>query len=420
VPAADPRAARGTCPDRDRAPGRGRARRRARGPGAAIARAALRFASPSALTGGLAIDDVEFDTAATATCASGRDPLVTLAAPANGSTTQTNQVILSGSIDAEAPLDQVVAIAFGPSGTRKLDLLAAGVVGRGGGTFAFVRLTGLLLPGFNTLSLSASDCHGAGSADVGVTFAPLDSGTRIELEHIEVTQSVQDENNGLPLIADKRTLARAYLRANAGSAAIGNVRGTLTACRPLGEGAPICGDFLPKLYAADRITVTDSSDLAAQRNDPNGSLNFELPPEWSSAGLLHLQIADLEIDGLPADVPCDGCDNPNVFGFPGFHQFKTTKPLSFLLFEVEYEGEGGFDYVPPFNDVVHLRSWLQRAYPTSRVIAPNISFSAGFDSVPSADWVDVHLYLHKLATRSYNALLGWFGGKVKDSGVYYA
>lgn len=387
-------------------------------PSAAIVAAEVRFAPPTLLTSGLAVDDVEFDHAGSAACGSSRDPVVSISAPAAGSSTQTNQLLLSGRIDAQAPLDQVLLLADGPTQQRRIDLLASGALPPGAGVFGPLRITGLLEEGANTVTLIARDCHGSELAQIGVRYEPLAAAARVALEHIEVTQAVQDVNNGVPLIADKRTLVRAYLRAQPSGTRIRNLRGTLTACRPLSEAAPICGDFFPKLYAADAIGVDDAGDLQARRIDASASLNFELPREWSSAGRLHLQIADLEVDGLPAELACDGCDNLNVFGFPGFHSFETAKPLSFLLFEVEYE-EGGVSHTPRFTDVYHLRSWLERAYPVSRVIAPNISFSAGFDSVPSAGVVNANLFIHKAATRTYNALLGWFAGKIKDSGVYY-
>ena len=50
-------------------------------PAPLIASAAVRFAAPTALTGGLAVDDVEFDAAGMAFCPSPRNPIVSLGRP---------------------------------------------------------------------------------------------------------------------------------------------------------------------------------------------------------------------------------------------------------------------------------------------------------------------------------------------------
>ncbi|HSP99674.1 MAG TPA: hypothetical protein VL049_20830, partial [Candidatus Dormibacteraeota bacterium] len=381
-----------------------------------IASAAVRFAAPTALTGGLAVDDVEFDAAGMAFCPSPRNPIISLGP--HPSSVQTNQLLLSGAIDTLAPLESVTVEVTAASGGHALDLLASGAVERAGGDFGPLRLTGLLFPGHNVVAVTAADCHGHRSSVFTINYDPFDPVTRVELQHIEVTQSVQDDSNSVPLIADKRTLARVFLRTSDGRV-IDNVSGTLTACHQLAEGLPICDQFLPSVYARAPITIDSASDLGTERADPDRSLDFELPADWVRTGRLHLALASLEIDGLPAEIPCDRCDNPNPFGFPGFHEFRNTKPVSFLLVEVKYS-EGGMTYVPRPADVQHLQSWLRRAYPTNRVTAPGVTMRLSFFGVPGSKSVLNRLYLLKLATRVYNGLIGWWHGSVKPTGIYYA
>ncbi|MGH9848872.1 MAG: PKD domain-containing protein [Blastocatellia bacterium] len=388
-----------------------------------IVRAAVSFSPTTLLMNGLAVDDVEFDTAgpppdcATSTLV----PTVTLSQPTSGTTVQLNEFILQGTVStpASAPLEAVTLTVTGSSGSRSLNLLASGLILASGGAFGPVRINELLFPGVNTITVEAQNCRGAGCSSRTITFTPIASDARFVLDGIEVTQVIQDLNNSIPLIAGKRTLARVYLRLTGATSEIRNVSGALTACRPLGDSA-ICGDFLPNLQALNAITVNSSTDVTAKRRDLNASLNFELPPDWITEGRLHLRISHLETNGIQLSLPCDGCDNPNPNFpiFPRFYGFQNVPPVSFLLYNVSYDANGT-THTADFDHIHHLRSWIQRAYPTSQVIAPNIDFSAGFDSLPSCGSVNTQLFINKVATRIFKAFSSLFGDEVKDSSVYY-
>ena len=217
-----------------------------------------------------------------------------------------------------------------------VDLLASGAVDRAGGAFGPLRLTGLLFPGDNL---------------VAVTAARLSRPARQRLQHhlhpVRCRHAHRAAaHRGDPVGAGRQQQRAADRRqAHPGARLPAHQRrqrrsttsrGTLTACHQLAEGLPICDEFLPSVYARAPITIDGASDLATERADPDRSLDFELPADWVRTGSLHLALANLEIDGLPAEMPCDRCDNPNPFGFPGFHQFHNTKPVSFLLVEVKY------------------------------------------------------------------------------------
>lgn len=365
----------------------------------AITRAVVRF-HPSALMNGLALDDLELETTAISppVCAAGKPPTVTLTQPAAGSL-QVDEFLLAGSVATETPLEAATLTVAGPGGTRTLDLLARGLVLPGGSSFGPVRVNGLLGPGSNVVSVSARNCKGTALASGGsLGYSPIPASTRFQLLGMEVTQAIQDMSNSVPLIADKRTLVRVYLRSSGPT--IRSVRASLVGCRQLSDSSPaICGDLLaPPLVSLNAVTVDASTDLTAMRRDLTRSLNFELPPSWIKAGRVHYEIAALNIDGVQLGLPCDDCQNPNprLPAFGRFYEYTSAPPVEVSLFEVGY-GFGGDVVYPRKEDVFLLRSWLERAYPTSRVVAPNISLDAGIDGLPSCSRVNLHLIVDKLA-----------------------
>ena len=276
-----------------------------------ITRALVQLLFPDgsvAVTGGLAVDDVEFDiTGPPPPCPTTQSPTVTLTRPINGQTVQINAFLIQSEISTTAPLEDARVIVIGPSGSRSMSIFG-GPTTRGYGP---VILGEALFPGVNTIIVEAKNCRGVGQSNPRtITFAPIASGTRFKLMGLEITQAIQDLDNTVPLIAGKRTFARAYLRVEGPTSEIREVSGVLTACRfVLREGLfPECGALLPidptsssvVLQSLNRITVNSSTNITVKRQDINASLNFELPPNWiNAAELLHLEIGSrLEIEGV--------------------------------------------------------------------------------------------------------------------------
>ena len=109
----------------------------------------------------------------------------------------------------------------------------------------------------------------------------------------------------------------------------------------------------------------------AVRSSLAASLNFELPPQWLSAGQLHLQLDHLDIEGVRSTFPCIDCDNPGPAGpggpsGPALVTFHTVPPLRIVLVGVPYMA-GTNTVVPRQLDFDMLGSWLRRAYPTADV-----------------------------------------------------
>jgi hypothetical protein len=338
-------------------------------PGSTITRAEV--STESGYTGGLAVDDLEFPTdGPPPACPASSAPTVTVFQPPGGLSVQNNQFLLRGTVDPKGvPLTGATVVA--ESATTRTAIAYPTPIDSDGGQFGAINLNGLLGPGVNDVSVTASNCRGTGiSASRQVTFSPIPAGTRFaQLGMIEITQAVQEPNNSTPLIAgtaanSKRTFARVYLRLEGGAASISKVSGRLTATRPDGSrpGGPLSIDSL------NSITVEAAATRDSARSSLTKSLNFELPPEWLAAGRLHLQLDRLEVEGAQSTLPCIDCDNHFPSGAPAVKTFYEVPPVRVWLVRVPYmPTPGAAPNVPSQFDISMLASWLRRAYPTAEV-----------------------------------------------------
>jgi hypothetical protein len=379
----------------------------------------VHFSSSTPLNNHLAVDDVEFDTLSPPPpCQAMAIPTITLLSPPAGQTVQVNEFALEGSITTGETSAILTTTAFHNGTTSSISLPA------NNGSFG-TSITGLLSPGPNTVAVLVQDCRGSAQVSSNVIFSPIAAGSGFLFKGLDVIQTIQDPNNSVPLISNKRTLVRVYLGTSGSTGIIRGVGATLSACRPAVEGSAVCGSFLPDLQSLNAVAVDSSADVASMRSDLSKTLNFELPPDWTNAGLIHFQISHLQVGNTVLTLPCTGCDNPNpAFPiFPRYYSFQDVPPVSFLLYNVEYQANGT-TYNASLDDLWHLRSWLQRAYPTNRVVAPDIDFSSSLPGIslsspPSCAKVNTNLFINKIFTKLFGALSSIFGGDVQDSSLYY-
>lgn len=130
--------------------------------------------------------------------------------------------------------------------------------------------------------------HGLGRVRLAPSqFAtPLPTGTLLGIGidgfEIEVTQAVQDDSNGILLVADKPTAVRVYPDTDGDAAVV---------VRLFGERG---GQPLPGSPLALAMTVPDTPD----RERIEDSANFLLPESWTTAGSVLLRASVGELDGL--------------------------------------------------------------------------------------------------------------------------
>lgn len=306
-------------------------------PSASIRRVVVSFASGGANF--LAIDDIEFDSAGPPpACPATQNPTLTLIQPAGGQTVQFDGFILEARVTSQDPLANHLTLTVnGPGGATRTSVLSLA-----NGKFGPTMMNGYLFPGLNTVIVKFQDCRNSVQSSRTINYTPIPADTRFELLSIEVTQATQHANNGVPLVANKKALARVFLRVHSPlgpNASIFGVHGRLLAQRRQGTGL---GDFLPpgELRSLNRITAIASPDLAARRLQFDASVNFELPDGWTTAGDLHLSFRP-EIQGSPSspsNLPCVNCDNVNPLNpaLPIFVRFQVTRPMNLILAPFAY------------------------------------------------------------------------------------
>lgn len=187
---------------------------------------------------------------------------------------------------------------------------------------------------------------------------------------IEVTQTVQDLQNSVPLVGDKATVARVYLDARS----LRNARwisGELAWRR--GNGTE---NYLPTL---DRVRLRPSNPLGVneQRHDLEASLNFRLPADAIGTGSLSIRVHRLFIPGGD-DVPIEGSSSVTV-------NFQTVPSLTVRVVGFRYRVGTSSTFVSP--SAIHfsfLRSYLERAYPVAEVNWSQIVVDANFTAPFSA------------------------------------
>lgn len=347
-------------------------------------------------SGGLALDDVEYSTAGPPPpCTASGPPTVSLTSPANNSYLQNNQVLLKGSVNNRgAPITSAAVISEG-STTRT----AAGYptpIGANGGNFA-INMGGVLQQGNQKLFVTATNCAGTGtSSNPIVTYNPLPATAGFkQLAPVEIVQTVQSPYNPVPLIAGgpngtKRTVARVQLAATGVTGPITGVSGRLTATRLDGSrpGGPLTIDSL------NTISVGADQALDDARDTLDGSLNFELPPEWETEGRLHLQLEQLKIEGAQTVLPCQYCDNYG--GQSATVTFHRVPPLHIWLVGIPYTpAKHNGPISPRQKDFDMLVSWLKRAYPTAEVQATQSALPVSLDQPGYEDNEDTPANEHR-------------------------
>ena len=193
---------------------------------------------------------------------------------------------------------------------------------------------------------------------------------------IEVTQGIQNLQNGIILVQDKRTFVRVYVKSSGGS--VSGVTGLLSAVGKLDE------PLQPINPAGTTITVRANPN----RNNIDQSFLFELPVSWTHLVLTPLT---LHFDINPYKYPLETNYNDN--SKETTVAFWASPTLSLELFRLNYK-IGGTTYSPRLTtDVLQTFSWILRAYP--------IGGPVGTYFKPRIWDVDGGTYLGKLVKRTH-------------------
>ncbi|MCK1284727.1 hypothetical protein IVB41_12455 [Bradyrhizobium sp. 44] len=231
------------------------------------------------------------------------------------------------------------------------------------------------------------------------------SAEAINVQFLEVTQSVQDDRNSIGLIAGKRTFVRAFVEYHGASAA-SKVRGTIELKRAAGGVRTI--DSLPSVETT--LEPSENGKLDMKRKKLDRGLVFEIPQDWTGVGELAISLTGASFHN-GTRLACSDCDKKGVAV-----SFKQGAGVRVVLLGMSYK-RSGKTFAPRAVDYKSALSWLRRAYPSSdfefetRVIdwsaAPQ-SFDKGLKSCNMANAAIAAIRKLDLASGK-NALFHYYG-----------
>jgi hypothetical protein len=182
------------------------------------------------------------------------------------------------------------------------------------------------------------------------TFPVRAQGDSATVDHIEFVQSVQDDQNSVPLIAGRPTFVRIFITYNGKNESVVGQLSIRGEAQPIASFRPNGDEFVPP--------VTPLSD---RRLDTNGALLFKLPEKFTVPGTIEARLQSLSLtDGGP--ISCGNCGSyrKTIAFQPGF-------PLKVTIVGVNYN-RAGREIRPTYTDYGSIISWLTRSYPASQVI----------------------------------------------------
>ena len=170
---------------------------------------------------------------------------------------------------------------------------------------------------------------------------------------VEVTQAIQNMAHGVPLIAQKRTVARVYL--SVGGSDRVTVSGVIRVRR---VGSSGLGTAI-RAQAPLTIDPALNGNLRLKRESETRSLNFILPRQVLTAGQWEVRLSSLtRVQPHRALVVPPGARRTITF--------TASPPLRVRLIGIRFRA-GATTVTPTPLDFTLIQSWLGRAYPAATV-----------------------------------------------------
>jgi hypothetical protein len=196
-----------------------------------------------------------------------------------------------------------------------------------------------------------------------VIKGPAGPKPKLQLDAVEVTQSIQDHNQSVPLIANKRTFVRVYIGVTSGSPA--TVQGELRVARhPHGPWTVV-----PSMGTASLDPGRKGStlpQLQSRRDNLAHSLNFRLPSALVGTGDVSVRLGHVSDATSTQVIPVKDANTMKTV------TLIQSPPLRVRVINLQYTtGTPPVTYAASANDLGLLRSWLRRTYPV-----PNLVFSS--------------------------------------------
>ena len=182
---------------------------------------------------------------------------------------------------------------------------------------------------------------------------------------LELIQSVQSMNLTIPLVGNKPTLTRAYLKYRwPFDVKIGGV--IRTSWRANTQSSWISRTVSSANFL--KVKANSVESLNEQRKDLQKSLNFFLPEVVIRSGECRIRLERLEIHlvylgrsfKFPINIPIGNTSERIV-------QFQPSPPLRLHMIGIRYQNTQGRSFEPSGTDYALIQSWLKRAYPIANL-----------------------------------------------------
>ncbi len=196
---------------------------------------------------------------------------------------------------------------------------------------------------------------------------------------LEVTQTIQDLNNSVRLVAGKRTFVRFHVRSPQGSQIS---TAELKATR---DGQTIT---LPPMNPGRAITIVANPNRVVR----DQAFLFELPDGYRQGEV------SLRAEVNPAGEVSDPNAENDVRELTV--KFETVPPLYLVIYGFTYTGTDGVRHSVEDKDIRMMANWMQRAWPVPGVLFwirhEDITSSMG-QGLPDCSTINEHLNLKRLA-----------------------
>ncbi len=186
--------------------------------------------------------------------------------------------------------------------------------------------------------------------------------TNVKITGLEITQAIQNPDNSVRLIRDKRTFVRVFVKSDGSS---------VPGVTALLDGRNNCGalnSLLPVNDVGANLTVWSSP----QRTNLNDSFLFELPWSWTECGSLSLTARLNPFHAPPENYYDDNNWNDGPFTFSNSPRLQ----VQFIAWQYVLFNQW---HTPMFiRDIMETYSWIRRAYPVNSTTGFSTDPSAGF------------------------------------------
>jgi len=176
----------------------------------------------------------------------------------------------------------------------------------------------------------------------------------LSVEGIEIVQTVQEPNNSVSLVADKRTVVRVYVGTQ--TTVPVQVRGTLK----LDNGST---QIVVNSLGAITVDPAQNGNLLFKRGGLANGLVFNVPAALRVSGSLTIRVDELVDANTGVSFGLSGSTNQIV-------NFTAGPPLRLRLLGIRYStvtGANQIFHTPSQLDIDLISSWLERAYPVPAV-----------------------------------------------------